>query len=194
MNRRERILLIVTVLIVAPLLIYHFFLADWLEGMAGQAGGDLSVERARFASNIATLADRRQIETAYSRIDFSQSQPLPGQNATEHFLNELYGLLTEEFQIMNPRIEKARPQAIPDVPEYYFVELEVTVEGSPEEMLRLLVNMENRGVLIKSLTIDTRSGGGFGRDDELVNLTVEVARLVKHTEESMKMMRGFGSF
>ena len=191
MNKRERILLITTVIIVGVGGILYFLPEDLLKSLrGGNGGGDLNTVRQTFTNYGTILKRAPKIRDEYQEIAFGQSSnPEAGQTPSEEFSNELYNLLTERFGIAGPDIDKARLSSIEDVPEYYFVEIPLHVKGELPDMIRLLINMEGIGVLIKSFDLAQAPS----RQEEIqVNLDVEVARLIKHDEQSRELFKRLG--
>ncbi len=188
MNKRERTLLIVTVVVLVIGGVLYFMPENLLQTLRG-GGGDLASAQKTFQNHLKTLKQGREIRAKYKRIEVGQSKPKPGQTPSEQFSNELYQLLTERFRIAGPNIEKARRETIEDVDDYYFVEIPIQVNGTRRDMVQLLINLEDIGVLIKTYELGKVSGRRGGNQ---VSLDVEVARLVKHDEESRELFRRFG--
>lgn len=185
MQRREKMMVIVTAVIVGALLLYQFVLADWLEsGGSLAATGELAQVRQDMLDYKKILEDRAAINSEYASLAMA-SEAAKGTTPEDIFNKDLYNLLTEKFHLATPRMEPARQEVIPNVDDYYFITIRVNeLSGPPRQMLELLRNLEAMGLIITSFKIE-RVGE---RDAGLVRMDFEVARLVKHTEQSRKRM------
>ncbi|MCE5229432.1 hypothetical protein LLG95_07530 [bacterium] len=184
MQRREKIFLAATILVVGSLLLYQFVLADWIESGESGGSGELSgaVQDVRDCS--AILKQRGEIEGRYSQLALA-SETSKGSSPEDIFNKDLYNKLTEDFKILMPRMQPARFEIIPKVPDYYFIKIKVDgLSGPPRQMLTLLQELQKMGLIITNFQIERESD----RDAGQVRLNFEVARLVKHTEKSRQSM------
>jgi hypothetical protein len=178
-KKRERILLIIVLISGALGLFYRFYLADALEASA--SGGTLSVEQRVFRDNVKMLKDKAFIEGNYRRFDIGLPERVNNQKPDKTFVNELDKMLKQQLGIPAPKIGIPKNNWIENVDDYYFIDVNVDVDGAPEEMVTLLQNMEKHGLLIKDFTLTkTREGA---------HLKVGVSRLVKHDDESRRKVK-----
>ena len=184
MNKRERNLVIITLLVVGILLSYQFYFADKLEtGDTAAAVGNLDEARSTFTDFAGTFAKGRQIRREYARIDIGIPERTGTKQPTATFSDELYKMLTTQFSVDAPRMGTPKRVAIKDVDDYYFIEIDVTITDTLDNLIKLLRELDGGGLLIKSFTLDKRSRG-----QDLAQLDMTVARLVKHDEESRKIL------
>lgn len=185
MNQREKIILIVTLTVVCGALAFNF-LGDSLPGFgAGDEGGigDVANERRRFKNNLETLRRSDDINDQYKAIEVGLKEGEPGTWPERAFSNELFDLLTERLKVQNPRIEPASFSAIPNIDDYCYVDIPLQIQGDFNEIMRLLRDMEQLGLLIKSFRINQRNRN----QNDIVDLNLTVARLVK-TDKRLKRL------
>lgn len=174
MNQRERIILIITVVVVALTLGFNF-MGDSLPSFGGGAGGDLEREQRRFRDNVKLLQQGDEIRSNYKAIEVGLKEGSANQRPERAFTDELYKLLTERLGAPNPRIETASFTAIPNVDDYCYVDVPLQIQGTYEQIMQLLREMDQIGLLIKQLKIGQRNRN----QNEVVDLNLTVARLVK---------------
>jgi hypothetical protein len=191
MKKSERNLTIITVTIVVLALLYNFVLADLFTGGDGgaetSATVDLADEQTRFERYASTLRDGPAIRQRYQAIASLESGEGDARTPAESFGNELYTLLTRRLNIASPRIEPPNYSVIEDVDDYYFVEIEVGVGGTYDQLVQLLLDMEQLGLLIKTFRFEMAGRGANGE----VSLNVTVARLVKHDDYSRRRLQHY---
>jgi len=191
MKPREKILLAATVL-VCLVVLYAFFPADLFEGATAASGDSASLSAAQktFQDNFTALQDPDQIRAKYQAIAFNLPEQEAGKDPGGTFQNQLFKLLVDRLGVKNPRVSSPTLSRIPSVDDYYFVDIEVQTSGTHAELMKLMQDMESLGLLIKSFKFQQGSGYGIQRDQ--INLTVKVARLVKHDAASHKLMDRMG--
>lgn len=185
MSSREFTMLISTASVVMIALVYHFVLADKLDEITQGFSGDLEIERSRFKRYSKIIEDGQEIHEEYERIVFQGKEKVGDQEVGDTFHNQLFELLTTQLNVEAPNLSSYEYEEIEDVEDFVFVELSVDVYGTFREMLRLLQNMQGKGLLIKNFSLD-RAGRG-GRDE--IKMTIDVARLVKTPERFKRRMR-----
>lgn len=185
MQRREKLMVIITAVVVGTLLFYQFVLADWLEsGESSGSTSELAQAREDLLEYKSILEDQGKIESKYNRLAMA-SEAAKGTSPEDIFNKDLYNLLTDKFHVATPRMEPARQEVIPNVDDYYFITIKVNeISGPPRQMLELLRNLEAMGLIITSFRLERMSE----RESNLVRMDFEVARLVKHDEKSRKRM------
>jgi hypothetical protein len=183
MSGRERVILISTLVVVLLALVYHYLLADKLEEITQGPGGDLEVERSIFKRYKNIIEDGRDIREEYEKLVFQGKEKVEGQEVGDTFSNQLFELLTTQLNVPAPDLSSYDYEDIEDVDDYVFVELSVNVQGTFIEMVRLLQNMQSKGLLIKNFSLARR--GLRGGD---IKMSVDVARLVK-TPDRVKRRR-----
>jgi hypothetical protein len=184
MNRRERNLIIVTVVVAAIAL--GFMVYDNMTASLATADvGSLSAEQTAFRRNSRIVANFKKIRQDYNSVALRNLPPTrSNMRPVNIFQNELEHILTVEFGFPSPRVETSRMSPIPQVEDYYFVDVDVRIPGEVADLVRLLEQMERRGLLIKEFTLEQR---GYGRRQS-AELKVRVSRLFQHDEISRKEM------
>ncbi len=180
MSRRERIILGITiaVAVVGALFFVHDKFAKSDEG---SEGGVANAQRT-FEDSFRKLQDGPAIRQAYEVVNTQLPERLPNRTPEATFSDEVTRLLKERGW-PTPTVKPARPSPIPDVDDYYYIDLEVSVAGRLAEIINLMIEFKNTGLLIKAFDVDKRS---MDRDEVMLNVTV--ARLAKMDEEKRKKL------
>lgn len=186
MNQRERVILIITV-VVAGLTVGLQFLGDSAPSgeSAVAASGDLELEQRRFRDNIELLNQGDKIRSQYKAIEVGLKEGAGNQRPETAFSNELFNLLTERLGAQNPRIETASFTAIPKVDDYCYVDIPLQIQGSYDQVMQLLREMDQLGLLIKTLKLGQRNRN----QNDIVDLNLTVARLVKTDDRIQRILR-----
>lgn len=189
MNKRERNMLLITLIIVVPVLAWALFAPeeDATEGEAASSGSVSSV-RKEFERKYDLLRKREAIEQGYREISFDTPEVSAGRSVGETFENDIAALLKSTFKIPNPRVGRATPVAIPEDDDYCLVQLDVNVDGSLSACIGLLKDLDSQGLLIKNYQLSQQSG--WRSQDGTVNLTVTIARLVEPDVETRSYLEG----
>ena len=159
MSSREFTMLISTASVVMIALVYHFVLADKLDEITQGFSGDLEIERSKFKRYSKIIEDGQKIHEEYERIVFQGKEKDGDQEVGDTFHNQLFELLTTQLNVEAPNLSSYEYEEIEDVEDFVFVELSVDVYGTFREMLRLLQNMQGKGLLIKNLLLINRITG-----------------------------------
>lgn len=186
MKNREKIFLIVTILVVGAALFYEFALSGRIDSDDSPEGaGELSAAVKELNGNYRVVKDKNTIDRKFQELLLA-SEMSKGDSPEDIFTKDLYNMLTgQKFGVISPQMDPARFDKIPKVPDYYLIKINVEkLAGPPRQMLSLLQDLEDMGLIITRFKID-RQGD---RDAAQVSLDFEVARLVKHTRESRESM------
>lgn len=189
-RQREKTLMIVTAVIVVLGLGFSFMPEDLefslpMFGARIETAGSLGEARKTFRTYRGWIQRGERIEADFRRIRFASPPESPGRRPQDEFARELYDLLTRTLNVPTPDIGTAAFTRIPDVDEYYFVELEVSVEGSYDQLTDLLTQIDRRGLLIREFIMQQSRRG----TDDRLSLDFVVARLVKHDEDSRRYLK-----
>ncbi len=184
MNPRERMLLIITVVVVGGLMAFHFLSGTIEEQLASTGGsGELTEARDELQSYIDTLRDSARIKHQYEQLPMA-AEGTGDATAEEIFNLDLVNLLNNKFNIPSPRLTAPKADLVPNVEDYYFISITVSaLSGTPEQMIDLLREIERMGLIITSFKLDR--GAQLRHADE-VSLEFDVARLVRHDEQSRR--------
>lgn len=186
MKTREKIFLVITIVVVGAALLFEFVLPGGDESADSSGGGnELSTAVKELQGNYQVVKDRKSIDRKFQELLLA-SEKSKGDSPEDIFTKDLYNMLTgEKFGVISPQMDPARFDVIPKVPDYYLIKINVEkLAGPPRQMLSLLQELEDMGLIITRFKID-RQGD---RDASQVSLDFEVARLVKHTKESKDRM------
>lgn len=186
MKQSEKILSIVTAIAAVIFIYFTFFSGDAATTAGAAESGNLGEEKARFEQYSKTLQNGDRIQQEYERLTLrnvpeSRGNESPGTT----FSNVLSNILMTEFNQPSPRIEPYKLSVIPKVEDYYFIDISVSLDGKVDDMIRLLKQMEKRGLLIKEFTLEVRGPGWRGDS----TLNVKVSRLVQHDKFSRLQLR-----
>lgn len=195
MNKRERNLLTLTLIIIVLGVGSYFVLGD-TESLSFDfaSSGELESVRQKYEEYIQIKKDEADINSEFQSIGFDMPEKNPGQSSGETFSNQVNNLLVEHLNGRAPQMGKPAYSEIPNVSEYCFVDITADIDGTLTEMLSLLKLMDSRGLLIKSFRLDQKGGGysmgtGDGEERQNVSLHVIVSRLVKQDEETQQWIK-----
>ncbi len=185
MKQREKIFLGLTILVVATALLFEFVLPSGEGGDDAAGGGELSAAVKELQANYEIVQDKKTIDRKFQELPLINERA-KGDSPEDIFTKDLYNMLTgQKFGVISPQMDPARFDVIPKVPDYYLIKINVEkLAGPPRQMLSLLQDLEDMGLIITRFKID-RQGD---RDASQVSLDFEVARLVKHTKESKEQL------
>jgi hypothetical protein len=193
MSGRERLLAIATAVAVVFGLFFYFYYEKVVTAFTSTEQGSLLTEEERFQRYAAVVNKRDKIHNEYENLTLRNvPETRANQRPGDTFMNELARVLTEELGQPNPRIEPYQMSPIPKVEDYYFVDVDVSIGSGVDDLIRLLEQMERRGLLIKEFTLELRGMGGGRRGNG--SLKVKVSRLVQHDEISRRQLRLLRNF
>lgn len=180
MSRRELILAIATVSVLALGLIIRFTpVLSFGRGPGGAAG----TEAAQFEQNMEWIERGPLIREAYREVEAQFPETIGNRTPEATFSDELTRMMKEQGW-QHPRIRPPRTSEIPDVEDYYFIDLEVEVTGELQAALRLLSAFQNTGLLIKSFNLTKPNP-----DANVVNMDVTVSRLARADQNGARRLR-----
>lgn len=181
MNQREKRLLLITLVILVIGGVFWYTGQEDLETTDVGEAANFDDAQMEFEKIMNVLDREEEINRGFEEIDDGLRDTIGDSSHRAIFQNELYGLLTTQLKVPTPKMTKARGLAIDNVSDYYFVELEFSASGSRQEMTKLITELESRGLIVNSCEMTRR------KSDE-VDLTVVVARLFKHNDQSRAYM------
>lgn len=183
MNKRERIIASVTVIviIVAGAMLW---LPEDLTSGAAFGGGDLDRTRTTFRELRDLMDEGPAIRATYRRVEAQFPERIGNRTPEATFSEELSRLMVEK-RGAKPTIKTPKSSEIKDAEDYYFIDLEVTELGPLELMVDLLLEFQRAGLLIKSYELVKTNA-----DRDLVRMNVTVSRLAKIDESRKGSRRG----
>lgn len=199
-SKREKILLIAT-LVGAVVAVYFLFFSDSPDSGKSSGGGpvesgvsvsssDVANAREEFSKNIETLKKGQTTRQEYRAIAFSLPEKTSDKDAELTFQDQLSRLLSERLG-RPPRVGIPKSSEIKNVSDYYFIDCEIETSGSYAEMVKLLQDMEQLGLLIKKFNLEQEGSGGqqMAGGSASIKLTATVSRLVKMDDKMRKRFK-----
>ena len=172
MSRRERVILITTVVLGVVALIYHFGLSGLLSAFADERD-QLRQEKETYGRYIQELkreprvaADIRQLEGKY---------PMTEQRVKE-FTASIEAAF-KSFGVADVPITPPEQEAIQGAEDYGFVTLRINCEGDIGTVTKILDYLNRQAILVKELDLKTNI------DTSRIHVDVKVSQFVKLSEE-----------
>lgn len=161
-----------------------------LFNFGGASSGELEDAKAQYQKYVQALTDKDELTARYQTIAQAQGEAEGGTGSQVKdpgavFQNQLDQLLRDRLQVASPQIGRPDPSPIPNVDDYYYINIKVTTQGSYADMINLMKNMQQMGLLIQEFQMRPQRGS---EGPEAIELNVTVARLVKHDENSKKLL------
>ncbi len=179
MSQRERIILIVTIVV----LVLGVGFRIMPENILSFGGGQVSGAREVFEENLKLIQRGPAIREAYRRVNTQLPEQLPDTTPEATFSNEVARRLQQKGW-ERPLVKPAKPTEIKEVEDYYYIDLDISLEGTLEKALDVLKDFQKMGLLIKAFQIEKRN-----MDADEVALTVTVSRLAKMDEEELRRLK-----
>jgi len=176
MQKRERILLIVTVLAVAIYLVDMIGGVDSILGMVSFNSAQVTALKAKNKEYRDQIDDIEEIQRDFRKIEllFVTRDGQDSQKSEKYKFTEKLSEIAKEIGANRPSIPPAATEAIPDVLEYEYLTVEMTINRIDEVQARdflRLVKEEN--ILIQQLQIIGM------KDTTLVNIEVKLAKIIR---------------
>lgn len=189
MSRRELILAIATVAVLGIGLVLRFAPeGDTVEPVATQLETAGTFEgaspRRQLESSIAIIEQGPEIREAYRRVEAQFPERVGNRTPEATFSDELTRMMKEQGW-ERPKIRPPQTTEIPEVDDYYYIDLEVQVTGELQEALNLLSAFQNKGLLIKAFDITNTNP-----DQQVVSMDVTVSRLARIDDAGRRRLRG----
>jgi hypothetical protein len=178
LSRRETRILYATLAVVVGATLWTIGIAPLWERFAAEQEV-LASERAKYLGNVKTLDSRREIEEGFSKIEASFPKDDPEGRAPEDAFSE--DVMYAAQNILPGRVPQAgrvEYEKIEGVPGYEFLTFPITTRGELENIALLLKGFDQKGFLIKSLTLTHAKN----IDDPELQVEITLARVVKLDE------------
>lgn len=182
MNSRERFLLIgvISAVVIAGAV---FLLPEDFSITSPFSGGDLDSARRTFRDDFDWIKKGPAIRRDYQRVEAQFPERVGTRTPESTFSDELAKMLTEKG-VLNPAIKAPEQAFIEGVEDYYYIDLEVRLFGELPQMIDILTQFHQKGLLIKSLELRKSNP-----DVPKVQLDVRVSRLAKLDETQKKKQK-----
>jgi len=172
MSRRERVILIVTVVVSALALIYHFGLKSMVTSFADQRE-ELRQQKETYDRCIQEL--RREEKLAKDFVKLESNYPM-----TDQRVKEFTTTIDAAFQSagMAANILPPEEEDIPGAEDYGYVTLRIQSDGNINSVTKILNFFDRQAILIKDLKLTTSI------DSPRIRIDVWVSQIVKRSEEA----------
>ena len=177
LNARELKILYLTVAVAVGALLWNYGVRPIYENYQ-LLTARLAEERATFEKNRDILSRTRQIEQDYRQVEATFPQQ-DDRNPEDAFSEDVDAAAEEILPGKRRVVEPVKSEEIKGVEGYEFLTLTLGVTGDLESISRLLKGFDQKGFLIKSLSL-THSRG---IDEPDLKLDVTLARVVKIEEQ-----------
>jgi len=179
MKKRERILMIITIIAVALGGLYYAGLGDWFDSLSSRQE-ELALAQEDYVRSIETLNRSAKIYREFE--NFGKGLLMGGDSTLRpelRFTQEI-NTICRSLGINEPRLDPAQREEIKGVDDYEFLTSKVTVEADLDKVVQFLKAFEARRLLF--LEVDIRST----RDSPVLRSTVTVARIAPVSAEEIK--------
>lgn len=139
----------------------------------------LEAEEKVFNENKAIMAQKSKIEENYRKIMAMFPKDDPEKDPAAAFSEDVDAAVRAILPGAPCQIEVVERAEIKDVPEYQFLKITVNTRGELEKIAQLLKGFDQKGFLIKNLTVRQTKG----IDNPELSLNFTLARIVKVEEE-----------
>lgn len=184
LSSREKIIVIITAVLVVCFGIYYGFLAGFIEQYQEVS---LNLERARKDYNAAKslLAGADKIDRQYMAIAASLPTRQPGKSSEAVFTEQVDTLFRGLEIVPQPLIKPAKdPERVLGAPGYFYLTLPVEgIRGDLNKIVSVFTGLYKQNFLIQSLTIKLEGAGT--RNTELL-MNVDVAQIVRAEDLGLK--------
>ena len=175
MNKREKILGLIVLVLVSGLLLYKVGITRVYQmGVSFGNTGDLEKLRAIYKRSKKFLEKEEKIRKDYEDVIGKDTTPsADSAKDPQKVFSEFVADLCRRLGFAYPRIDPPKYEPIENVDDYSFVTLDVHTNGNMESLSKLLKGFDHEAVLIREL--DLRSI----MDNPKIDVTITVARMVQ---------------
>ena len=173
MNKREKILGGISLLLVIGLIFYKFGFSRVYEKLSFDSS-DLNSLKQTHEKYQEYMKKEAQIRRKYNEIVGKDKNPgeNTGKDPQKEF-SEFVSELCKRLDFKYPRIDPPKIVSIDNVDDYAFVTLDIHTNGDIKSISKLLKGFDREAVLIRELTVLSRL------DNPVLDLTITVARMVQ---------------
>lgn len=177
MSRRERIILIVTAVVAAVALIYHFGLSNALSNLTDERD-QLRQAQENYEKYIRDLRREPEVNANFAKLE--REYPMSDQRVKE-FTAQIEETF-KSFGIAQTPITVPEEEPIAGAEDYSLVTIRIQCDGDISQVARILNFFDRQAILIKELSLRT------GVDSNVIHVDTKVSQIVRVSEE-MKAQR-----
>lgn len=185
MSQREKIILIITIVVVVFAGGLYLVPEEVLDRLRGD-GSEVSIALDQFNRNMELVETGPAIREAYRRVETQLPEVLPNSTPEATFTNEVARKL-QDLGWDRPTVLPAKPALIEGVDDYYYIDLEVRLSGTHLKTIEVMLDFMRTGLLIRGFQMTKKN-----MDQDVVDLTVVLSRLAKADAKKMEKLRKRG--
>lgn len=173
MNKREKILGSISLLLVLGLVLYQFGFSQIYDKISFDSS-DLNNLKQTYDKYQGYMKKENQIQTKYEEIVGKDKNPQEntGIDPQKEF-SEFVSDLCRRLDFAYPRIDPPSVIPIDNVNDYVFVTLNINTKGDVKRISKLLKGFDREAVLIRELTLRSKL------DSPELDLNITVARMIQ---------------
>ncbi|MCD6386183.1 hypothetical protein J7M23_10465 [Candidatus Sumerlaeota bacterium] len=180
-KKRERFLMIATIVVGAVALLYQFAFSSMYEQITSTSE-ELEYQKEIFKQYITQYKRKNIIENAYKEIEIKFPQPRADKKPEQQFTEDIDAMCAK-LGFSRRNIEPPKDSLIENVDDYKFITVTVRVEGPLKNVAELLKEFHRNALLIKELTLTSRL------DKDIISAVITAARIAKLTPEELKELK-----
>jgi hypothetical protein len=178
MSKREKLLMIVTVVAAMGAILYQFGFSKIYEAFSSTAG-ELAEMEQTYEEYVKNLDTKEKIEAAYREIEDQFPKPEKDKSPDKQFSEDIAALCSK-LGFNYPKIDPPKDEEIEGVDDYKFITITIVTRDKLESIAKMLKSFAAKSLLIKDLSLST------SLDSDQVIVTVTVARIAKVPESEIK--------
>ena len=177
LSNREQKILQLTIVVVGGVLLWWGVAPIWDNYV--QLKEDLEAEKATFNKNKKILQRTEEIEEEFRRVEAQFPDVEEGRSPDFAFSEDVAAAVESILPgERRPAIQPPKSEPIKNVDDYEFLNLVMDVSGQYEKLAQLLKGFDQKGFLVKSITLDHSNP-----DKPELSLNITLARIVKLEDE-----------
>lgn len=180
-KKRERFLMIATIVVGIFALLYQFVFSGIYEQIA-TTSEELEYQKNLFNQYIAQYKRKNIIENAYKEIEVKFPQPQADKKPEQQFTEDI-DLMCTKLGFTRRNIEPPKNALIENVDDYKFITVTLRVEGTLKDIAKLLKEFHRNALLIKELNLTSRL------DSDEISAVITAARIAKLTPEELEELK-----
>ncbi|MBM3334316.1 hypothetical protein FJY63_06610 [Candidatus Sumerlaeota bacterium] len=175
-SRRERSILVVTVVVAFVAIVYHFILPRFQGLFGGQIEG-LKQASDTYWSYVKDRAREPAVNKRFEQLE--KTYRINHDQGSAEFTKTIEEEIPK-LGLVPPKIGKAAEETMEDNEDYGYTTLTFQSEGNAQALTQLLVFLDQQAILVKDLSVKSRL------DSDRLDISVTVRQVVKLSEETKK--------